>query len=625
MAMRVDVKVNILHTIADAIYSTPAGKIREAVANSRDNDATWVLITADQMNNRVSIMDNGHGITRDRFREIFDNIGYGLLQKADQTKLSYFGIGLMSIFRLGGTVKVFTRPRGQSEMLLLEVNTAAILDPANKDKSISFLGTCIEPVRTTTEEDRRRASVGLVNDALDKGDPVAPPRSFTEIVIDRVADDDLGYICTGAFREELTKILPLRVEDDEPFLGRFSARKASDLRRILGDPTFCRTVDVHFGTQEDGQIRQLWKYFPRFNSQITFPDDNVYIGRSGSGTFAYYVVHTVAEDLERDKPEDAQEERETGFWVRNQNFLVKSADFLDKPGPGRKPKGTIDKPLRNWVFGEVLHRDMNRFLTVSRTEFLFDYQDFRAFREEFLGLVHPLNAALRDIWKRRRTVTEGFVKPFAQVAEPDGVFARTQVRLRRMVGEAVSERDFNEDMKKRLASCRHPEIERPEAQVDTILKEKRKPIPLSDEEGALVRIDPSLRGKVETCQVRWDAAHKRVVVDVSPDLFEPKSVVFLGEEYRVVYVAMRESEWGVSVDVGSRTVYVNPFNRELSLYTVSILDIYLALEVADAVSNTKEELKHNFVRLLGPTPSIEAQKYITPLGDDLRRTAALTG
>jgi HSP90 family molecular chaperone len=73
----VDFKINILHTIADAIYATPAGKIREAVANSRDQSATWVAIALDQTNRRLSIFDNGSGITRKRFGEIFDNIGYG--------------------------------------------------------------------------------------------------------------------------------------------------------------------------------------------------------------------------------------------------------------------------------------------------------------------------------------------------------------------------------------------------------------------------------------------------------------------------------------------------------------------------------------------------------------------
>ena len=59
----VDVKVAILHTIADAIYATPTGKIREAVANARDNNATWIIILVDQTRKSICLFDNGPGIT----------------------------------------------------------------------------------------------------------------------------------------------------------------------------------------------------------------------------------------------------------------------------------------------------------------------------------------------------------------------------------------------------------------------------------------------------------------------------------------------------------------------------------------------------------------------------------
>jgi hypothetical protein len=622
-AIHVDVKLNILHTIADAIYSTPAGKIREAVANSRDNGATWVMIAVDQMNDRLSVVDNGTGITRERFQEIFENIGYPLLRSADETKLSYFGIGLMSIFQLGRKVRVFTRPRGVREILSLGIDTGAIFDPANKNKSISFLTDCLRPLEDTTDSVRRRASIPLLNDRFDCGEPTNFPDSFTEIIIEEIDSGDLEEICSGAFQEVLSKVLPLRAQDDEPFLRRFTGKKAKELRQLLQRDDYCRTVDVYFGTQEEGVMQQLWKYFPRFNSRITFPDDNVHLSVPENGSFAYYVVHTVAEDLQQRGVELEEEERETGFWIRNQNFLVKSADFLDKPGPGRKPKGTIDKPLRNWVFGEIFHKNMNPFLTVGRNEFLFEHREFKAFRSEFLEVVFPLNKALREIWQRRKDVVEDFVRPFAEIVHPTGPFARAQQKLRILVGEKLDERAFHEQVRAGLSKCRVPKIERDDARVDVILRKTKRPILLGEAEGTAVRIDPALSGRVETCEVRWDAFHKQVVVDVSPNLFDPKPVVFLSEQYTVFYVAEKESESGLSVDVESHRIYINPFNRELSRYSLSILDVYIALEVADAMSHSQAELKRNFLRLLGPAPSL-ASRYISPLGDDLRRTAALS-
>jgi HSP90 family molecular chaperone len=126
--LNVDVKVGILHTIADAIYATPAGKIREAVANARDKDATWIIILVDQTRKSICLFDNGPGITRTRFQEIFESIGYGMLKHDPEKKLSYFGLGLMSIFQLGNKVKIFTRPQGEKEIHLLEVDTQAIFN-----------------------------------------------------------------------------------------------------------------------------------------------------------------------------------------------------------------------------------------------------------------------------------------------------------------------------------------------------------------------------------------------------------------------------------------------------------------------------------------------------------------
>lgn len=114
-----------------------------------------------------------------------------------------------------------------------------------------------------------------------------------------------------------------------------------------------------------------------------------------------------------------------------------------------------------------------------------------------------------------------------------------------------------------------------------------------------------------------------MVASLSPDLFKPKDVTFLGETFELVFVAQKEAAAGVSVDVDGRKIYVNPFNRELARYTVSIFDVYLALHIANAISQTKDELFRNALALLGVESKVAA-KYITPLGDDLRRTLELS-
>jgi hypothetical protein len=614
----VDVKVGILHIIADAIYSTQAGKIREAVANSRDNGATWIVIIVDQTSKSLCIFDNGTGISEERFKEIFESIGYGLLQQDPEKKLSFFGLGLMSIFQLGNKVRIFTRPENEDRILELEVDTAAIFapDPDNKKRSISSLEVFL------TESDmssREKASAPLLNEYLDQEAFGKSRESFTEIIIEGIHNKDLAVICKDEFVEELRKHLPLKVEKNEPFLQQLTGIKNKEIRAILKDRQFCKTIDVYIGIQEENTIEPLWKYFPAFSSNLTFPDDNVYVGISSNGDFAYYFIHSVAVDLHRSK----EEERETGFWVRNQNFLVKAADFLERPGPGRKIR-IIDEPLKGWVFGEIFHKDMNPFLSVSRIEFLFKKEEFKTFHQEVKDIVSPLNHGLRDIYAKKKRITEGLIEPFSRLTTPDGALKKTQKRVRELVGQDLPDREFNDLILDRLKKARNKEIEKQDSRVDILLAKSNSPIVLGEDEDAFVKIDPTLKGKIEDYLISWDSKNRRVVVSISPDLFNPQEVVFFGRTFEVFFVAEGQEDPGISVDVDNTKIYINPFNQDLTHYSLSILDVYVALQIAKAISKTKDELVKNTLGLLGAAyPATEA--YVTPLGDDLRRTMELAG
>ncbi|HUU30377.1 MAG TPA: ATP-binding protein [archaeon] len=609
--LNVDVKVGILHTIADAIYATPAGKIREAVANARDNVATWIIILVDQTRKSICIFDNGSGITKKRFQEIFESIGYGMLKHEPKKKLSYFGLGLMSIFQLGDKVKIFTCPQGEKEMHLLEVDTQAIFNTDNEDKSISSLKDSIF-LKETDEVTRKACTPPLLNEAITKVPFKDLLSSFTEIIIENVESKDFETICQAEFVEELRKVLPLRIQEDEPFLKRITGKKNKEIRNIFEDEKFCKTIDVFFGIQEEDKIEQLWKYFPGFRSDLNFPDDNVYVGIEQD--FAYYIFHSMAVDLHRSK----DVEKESGFWIRNQNFLVKSADFLERPGPGKK---LIDQPLKAWVFGEVFHKDMNAFLTVSRNDYLFEKVEFKDFRNKLIEIVNPLNLELRKIWGKRKSIVDGLVEPFLKLTEPDGAIIRTENRLRDITPD-LGEQEFRKQMFERLKQSRNKSIENENSRVDLVLTQIKAPITLGEDENAVVKIDPGLKGEIQEFQITWDSGREKVVALISPDLFKPKETVFLGETFQVIFVVQKEEDPGVSIDVENKKIYINPFNEEMLQYSVTIFDVYVALQIADAISANKPELKKNVLSLLGARSPITT-KYVTPLGDDLRRTIEL--
>ncbi|MEW6261930.1 MAG: ATP-binding protein [Thermodesulfobacteriota bacterium] len=611
--LNVDVKVGILHTIADAIYATSTGKIREAVANAIDKAATLIIILVDQTRKSICLFDNGSGITRKRFQEIFESIGYGMLKHEPEKKLSYFGLGLMSIFQLGNKVKIFTRPRGEKEIHLLEVDTRAIFNKNNEDKSISSLKNSIF-LKGTDEPTRRSCTPPLLNDAITK-QLLNVLTSFTEIVIEDVKSEEIDIICSDEFVEELRKVLPLRIQEDEPFLKRITGKKSKEIRKILENKEFCKTIDVFFGIQEEEKIEQLWKYFPGFRSDLTFPDDNVYVGIEQE--FAYYIIHSVAVDLHRSQ----DVEKESGFWIRNQNFLVKSADLLERPGPGRKIK-TIDEPIKAWVFGEIFHKDMNAFLTVSRNDYLFEKGEFRNFRDKLVNIVSPLNQELRNIWRKRKSIVEGLVEPFLKLTERDGAIKKTENKLRDIVCKDLGEQEFKKQIFERLRQSRNPRIENKNYRVDLILSQNKDPITLGEDENAIVKIDPSLKDKIQFFQITWDAEKKKVLASISPGLFEPKETVFLGETFQVLFVVQKEEDPGVSINVDEKMIYINPFNQEMIHYSVSIFDVYVALQIANALSKTKDELVKNVLALLGASSPVTT-RYVTPLGDDLRRTIEL--
>ena len=603
----ISVKVAILHTIAKTIYPSAARKIREAVANAMDNEATWFIIHADRETNTLTLFDNGKGITKKRFEEIFKSLGYGLLKGVAEDKLSYFGLGLMSIFRLGKKAKIFTKPIGENNTLCLDVETSKIFDKQNEDKPIEFLKKCIR--LTPVGGDRKRLACPApsvdqhISTLFGK-----TPRSYTEIVIENLNRQDFTEITSIDFDTELRQLLPLAPENNDPFLLRIKdPTKRQKLKKTFKNKEYFPTIEVHFGIAEEKPLTKLCKYFPEFKKELDFKEADIEIGVSPSGDFTYYIIHTT-EDLERSDKEGS----ETGFWIRNQNFLVKSADFFERPGSRVKH---VHQPLKNWMYGEIFHRNMNEFLTVARNDYIWESLEFETFRDEAVGIVHDLNRLLRKAWQQKQSIIKTIVNPFETLDNPKGPIYRCNETLEHM-GISARGRDADQLLNK-LDKRRRPELEHDTKRVDHILKKVKKPITLADDDELLVQIDPSLP-KGEIYQDFWDPKLERTSILISPNLFEPKEVIFLGKTFTIYFVVAKDDEAGVSIDKDNFRIYINPFNHDLKCYSISFIDIYIAIEVADAMTSTKEEMKNYLLKLLGRDfPNVS--DYFGPLADDLMR------
>lgn len=128
----IKVTAGILIHIGAGIYNSVAGAIKELVSNSFDADATQVLITTDYPRfQEIKVVDDGLGMTDDRFREAMRSIGTSLKGTVEPRRSStkfkrpvigHLGIGLMALSQVCAKAEIESQAEGSTSKFL------AILD-----------------------------------------------------------------------------------------------------------------------------------------------------------------------------------------------------------------------------------------------------------------------------------------------------------------------------------------------------------------------------------------------------------------------------------------------------------------------------------------------------------------
>ncbi len=611
----VQMRVQILNTIARSIYSDSRVKIREAVANSMDNEATWFILYADRPSRTISLMDNGIGITRRRFDWILQNIGYGMGKK-ERYSNSYFGLGLMSILELGKKAIIITRSKEEGEIIRVEVPSEEIFSEQMESEPISAIGNLIKFYMDNDLSERESVSI-LSGEEI--GNLFGNfPAHFTEIILGDIEENEFNKIISQEYEIDLRKILPLKVQENEPFFK--SIKDPVALKWILdklSDREYCPTINVYTGISDGAkELAQIWKYYPDFRSDLEIgkTDIGYAVREQGDKKFALYYLYSI-DDLQ--VQERAKKNRETGLWIRNKNFLVKEADYLDSPS-SRKDR-IIDLPLRNWLFGEIFHQGMTDFLVVTRNEYNWESPDFQKFLKEIHEILAGLNKVLRNAWKYSLGVTESIIKPFIQIKEDNNPFSRCDSTLSEM--GVLDSKEKAKEILKKFEDKRRPELESEDKRIDLLIEKRKEEIILADDQQVKVIIDPKIVPGTKYSRQR-ELESNRIIIRISPEIFYPNEVIFLGEKFEVYYVAGEEDLPGISVDRGNHKIFVNPFNQEVSKYNVSFVEICIATEVAYIYSKTKEEMKSFLLRLLGVKLTKEYQtprRYLISLKDELQR------
>lgn len=106
---RVEVHLGkVLHRLANT-YPTLLLTIVEAAQNAIDADASKVLIAIDQQASRVIVVDDGTGVSVDKFGQALGSIGDSIKRRGS---LGQFGLGLISPLNKCNTYLFISRPAG---------------------------------------------------------------------------------------------------------------------------------------------------------------------------------------------------------------------------------------------------------------------------------------------------------------------------------------------------------------------------------------------------------------------------------------------------------------------------------------------------------------------------------
>lgn len=144
------ISLNVLNHLGLNLYSNVPAVLSEVVANSYDADAERVEITVDPAAGTVTIIDDGHGMTRAEVNARFLNVGYerradgaAITPKHHRAVMGRKGIGKLSLFSIANTVEVYTARDGELSALTMSVpQIREVLDAQKK-------GTSEEPYHPT--------------------------------------------------------------------------------------------------------------------------------------------------------------------------------------------------------------------------------------------------------------------------------------------------------------------------------------------------------------------------------------------------------------------------------------------------------------------------------------------
>lgn len=134
--------VQLVSHLSEGAYTTFAKAVKELVINAFDADATEVRMTLNKECSTLTILDNGDGISADKFKTEFIRIA-GSKRRLQPKKRRFnrpmigrFGIGFLSVARLCKTVTFYSKEKGRERGIAREIPLEHLFDKNNQLKNL---------------------------------------------------------------------------------------------------------------------------------------------------------------------------------------------------------------------------------------------------------------------------------------------------------------------------------------------------------------------------------------------------------------------------------------------------------------------------------------------------------
>ncbi len=135
--------LNVLKHLGFGLYSNVPAVLSEAVANAWDADAEHVWIEIDPQAERITIQDDGHGMTVDDVNEKYLYVGYERRKvkdgarspRLDRPVMGRKGIGKLSLFSIAKTVEIHSVRNGDRHGFIMDAERIEeVIKSENEDQ-----------------------------------------------------------------------------------------------------------------------------------------------------------------------------------------------------------------------------------------------------------------------------------------------------------------------------------------------------------------------------------------------------------------------------------------------------------------------------------------------------------